>query len=77
MKYNNTIKNDIPIILSGIMTFCCVCATSIKVNVDAAASTSQIVRLVPSTHTKPFGTIYFMLDEGTWIWNTMGGKLMF
>jgi hypothetical protein len=37
------------------------------VKVEATESTSHIVRLVPSTHMKPLGTIYFMLACGTWI----------
>jgi hypothetical protein len=43
-----------------------------KVNVEFSASTSHIVKLVPSTHTKPFGTIYFILDDGTLILDSMG-----
>ena len=40
------------------MIFCCVNAISMKLNVPALWSTSQTVRLVPSTAMKPFGTMY-------------------
>ena len=40
------------------MIFSCVNAMSIKLKVPAVWSTSQTVRLVPSTAMKPFGTMY-------------------
>ena len=64
---NKRYQFNLPIILLEIITFCCVCATSMKVKVEASASTSQIVKLVPSTHMNPLGTIYFMFSWGTWI----------
>ena len=50
----------------GMITFCCVWATSMNVNQFFSASTSQIVKDVPSTQTNPLGTMYFIEEEGTW-----------
>ena len=64
-----------PIIFVGIITLCCVWAMSMKVNVQASASTSQMVREVPSMQINPLGTMYLMDVGGTLIWGKEGKQI--